>query len=118
MTNQIFTLCYKRVREAVRAKASVPEAEARDYGYQDDLDVVCLHTVARRAEEEFARVCASVGLRANSGKTRMSPGRSVDVSQLPSGIEVDPRAVVLRHGAAMAVQRPCQQCRRRTQLRC
>ena len=35
---------------------------------------------------------------ANRSKTRLTPGRGVAASSLPAGLEVDPCAVVLRHG--------------------
>ena len=42
LTNYIFPLTCKRVTASVRDAAQLGTDEARDYSYQDDLDIVCV----------------------------------------------------------------------------
>ena len=87
---------------AVVAAAGAATEQGRSYCYQDDLDVICEPAVAAQTEAAFVAACAQVGLRANPTKTKLSPGRLVDVAALPAHPEVEPRALVLRHGALPA----------------
>jgi len=103
LTNQVFPLCYHGVAGAVEQAATTAAEPARGYCYQDDLDVMCDPSKAPAAEEAFARACAAVGLRGNPAKTKLSPGREVDVAALPGRRELEPRALVLRHGALPTV---------------
>ena len=103
LTNQLFPLTYHSVAGAVEQAAGTAAEPARGYCYQDDLDVICDPATTPAAEDAFARACAAAGLRANPAKTKLSPGRSVDVARLPGQRELEPRALVLRHGALPAV---------------
>ena len=89
--------------DSVVAAAGTVTEPGRSYCYQDDLDVICAPAVAAQAEAAFIAACAQVGLRGNPTKAKLSPGRGVDVAALPAHPEVEPRALVLRHGALPTV---------------
>ena len=86
LTNYIFPLTYKRVTASVRDAAQLGTDEARDYSYQDDLDIVCAMEAVPAATAAFTRSCAEVGLRPNLLKTNYTPGRRVDLASLPNGV--------------------------------
>ena len=46
----------------------------------------------------FDQACQMVGLRANPTKMSIALGRGVNVSDIPNGYTIDPRALVLKHG--------------------
>ena len=96
----LFPLTYQRVSSAVRLAASIDSEAAREYTYQDDLEVVCLPAAALQASSAFDIACRRAGLRANLAKTTITPGRSVELSTSPVGLRVENRALVLKHGSA------------------
>ena len=75
----------------------------REYCYQDDLETVCSTDAIPMLMDVFEHECAEVGLRSNRRKMHVTPGRDVQVSNLPPGLAVDPRATVLRHGVSYGV---------------
>ena len=90
MTNYIFPVTYAKVATRVRQAAQLGTEVGREYSYQDDLDVVCAPGAMRGTVAAFTASCAEVGLRANPQKTKVTPGRAVDVASLPGDIEIEP----------------------------
>ena len=111
LTNYVFPLAYKRVTDAVRdavSDAAIDSSEraaepTREYCYQDDLETVCSTDAIPMLMHVFEHECAEVGLRSNRRKMHVTLGRDVQVSNLPPGLAVDPRATVLRHGVSYGV---------------
>ena len=103
LTALLFPLTYKKVAAAVRSAVSEVDANSHTYTYQDDMECVCATAAVTRANDAYGAACAHIGLRANLDKTRLTPGRGVLLSRLPRGLEIDQRAIVLRHGDGAAV---------------
>jgi hypothetical protein len=103
MVGLIYPLVYHRVIMRTEAAARVADGEARAYGFQDDLDIVCLPGACDNASAVFGQECKKVGLRSNTAKETIAPGRAVDPTSLPAGRKICSRPVVLRHGASSPV---------------
>ena len=103
ITALVFPLAYKAVTDSVCAAIAEVDQHGHVYTYQDDMEGVCSVEAVGRANAAYGAACARAGLRSNLGKTKLTPGRAVRAIDLPSGLEVDERAIVLKHGDGMAV---------------
>ena len=103
LTSLLLPLAYKRVSSAVEAAASIHDPSSRTSSYQDDLENICKPDAILPASKAYEVACGKMGLRANLCKTRATPGRDVNPSCLPQDLNIDPRAIVLRHGDGIAV---------------
>ena len=103
LTGLIFPLTYKHVAHAVQDAIAGVDPLAHVYTYQDDMEAVCALEAIAQANIAYGEACARAGLRANLGKTRLTPGRDTPVISLPPGFEMDERAIVLKHGDGTAV---------------
>ena len=95
----IFPLTYHGVVAKTQAAAMTVDPGARAYAYQDDLDMVLAPGAKAVAPAAYQAACADVGLRSNCAKETISPGRLTRVEDLPTGVEINARPVVLRHSA-------------------
>ncbi len=105
LTGLVFPLVYKRVTQATEQAARQHDQEARANTYQDDLDLVCTPAAIPAARQAFCTAAGAVGLRSNQAKDTLSPGPGCDVAALPTNLSdlLEPRALVLRHGAPVPV---------------
>ena len=87
----------------MQAAMAEVDPKAQVCTYQDDMEAVCAIEVISAANEAYGAACTRIGLRANLPKTRVTPGRGVAVSNLPVGLAIDHRAIVLRHGGGTPV---------------
>ena len=83
MVALIFPLLYsKAIKEALTAATSVNHL-ARAYSYQDDLDIVHHPNCTVQTSTSFHSACSRIGLRANTSKETITPGRSVPPRPYP-----------------------------------
>ena len=102
ITSMVFPLVYRRVTRATAAAARTLDPAAREYSYQDDLELVCLPPAVQAARLAFTSAAAAVGLRSEPSKDTLSLGRALNPAALPpcmAGVVVEPRALVLKHGS-------------------
>ena len=95
----VFPLVYSKVIRRTEEAAKTIDPAARAYGYQDDLDIVCLPGACGETRRVFREACHSIGVRANEDKETIALGREVPIAARPLGAKIIARPLVLRHGA-------------------
>ena len=117
ITALTFPLTYRVVSRAVQQAIAVDDPSAREYTFQDDLEVICLPNAVQKASDAFDNACARVGMRANPTKATLTPGLAVDLQALPSTMQIENRALVLKHGGRVPLPAlPSQTASGSTQL--
>ena len=104
----IFPLVYRRVTLELHKAAAAIDPESREYTYQDDVELICNLEALEEAQKAFGAACAEVKLRANLKKTTVTLGRNVDPTTVPTGLPIEQRAIVLKHGGGGASAVPAQ----------
>ena len=101
----VYPIVNKRPVRLAAAAARAVDPLAREYTYQDDLELVCSPGAAAPAREAFRAGCESVNLSHNASKDALALGRGVDPATLPSTLTaiLEPRALVLRHGGPLPI---------------
>ena len=97
--------------EALRESATTVDPEARDYAYQDDVELICTPPALTIASAAFETACGIVKLRANLKKTSVTLGRKVRPETMPAGLVIEPRVIVLKHGGGSACAVPALEAR-------
>ena len=100
LVSLIFPLTYATVSKAVADAVQSTDGDARVYTFQDDMELVCTPAAVSLGRAAFQAGCAHAGLRANRSKDTLALGRRCDPQGLTGiDVKIDPRAIVLRHGA-------------------
>ena len=116
MVALIFPLLYSRAVKEALATATSTEHPARAYSYQDDLDIVHHPTQTAQTSVTFHSACKRIGLRANTSKETITPGREVPPSSIPLGYAIDTDPKVLKHGQRALPAIPSQDAQPGSQL--
>ena len=109
VTAVIFPMVYRTVTRALIESATAIDPDARDYAYQDDVELICIKEAYTAASAAFELACNNVKLRANLKKTSVTAGREVRPGTLPASLVIEPRAIVLKHGGGSACAVPAQE---------